>query len=248
MSDSAHEIYSVRADSYREGRPTYPHQLLEVLTRRGVDPGSIVVDLGAGTGAMSRLLMTGKFRVIGVEPNQAMRQQAETSGASMVAALAEALPFAKDSVDAVVVGQALHWFDPELSAASIWNILRPDRGILVAVWNERCMLSLFEQDVEAALRRAAPTYRPAETQETAKTIFERFTTGRTYSADVYPNHQDLGEEQLMSRFLSTSWAPEPGTTQARTLIKELAITFHRHQRAGLVRLSYQTLVMSTRQG
>lgn len=248
MPTPTHEIYSTRADSYQAGRPTYPPHLVEVLARHGIGREATVVDLGAGTGAMSRLLVAGGFRVVGVEPNPFMRRRAESGGAGMVAAVAEALPFADDSIDAVMVGQALHWFDPQPSAASIWRVLRRDRGVLVAAWNERRTASPFERDIETALRRTAHAYQPTATQEDAQTIFERFTCDRSYSTDIYANHQDMDENQLLARFLSTSWAPEPGSAQARVLNQELAATFHRHQRAGHVRLTYHTLVMSTLPG
>ena len=245
MPTSAPGLYTQRASNYSEGRPDYPLGVVEVLRTHGVTPGAVVIDLGSGTGAMSRLLAGNGYRVVAVEPNAAMRGVALLGGAGGVAALAEVLPFDDHCVDAVVVAQALHWFDPEPSTRSIWQVLRPRTGVLVGVWNERRVRTPFEHEVEAALLRDAPDYGPSRAHDDAGAVFERFAAGHRCRTDEYANFQDLDEDRHVARFLSPSWAPPPGTQQAARLRDELVAVFARHGHAGRVRLGYRTVVLST---
>jgi SAM-dependent methyltransferase len=97
-----------------------------------------VLDLGAGTGKLTRSLVEAGLKVTAVEPSRGMREQlaATVPGAVVVAGTAERIPLADASVDAVVVAHAWHWFDPSLAVPEIARVLAPG-GILSLVWNMR---------------------------------------------------------------------------------------------------------------
>jgi SAM-dependent methyltransferase len=127
------------ADLYERSRPSYPGSAVAFLTwRLGLEPGRTVADLAAGTGKLTRLLVPSRARVIAVEPLAEMRTLLAEAvpGAEIVDATAEALPFADDSLDAVTVAQAFHWFDAEAALAEIARVVRPG-GAAALVWNIR---------------------------------------------------------------------------------------------------------------
>jgi SAM-dependent methyltransferase len=97
-----------------------------------------VVDLGAGTGLMTRVLLDVAGEVVPVEPDAGMRAQlnASTPGVRALDGSAEGIPLPDASVDAVIAGQAYHWFDHEKAHAEIARVLRPG-GVLAPVWNIR---------------------------------------------------------------------------------------------------------------
>jgi SAM-dependent methyltransferase len=135
------------ADAYERGRPGYPEEAVAWLSARlGLGPGATVVDLGAGTGKLTRQLLATGARVIAVEPVDEMRRVLARAvpGAEVVAGSAEAIPLADATVDAVTAGQAAHWFRPE-AAAEIARVLRPGGGVGF-IWNER--------DLDDPLQRA----------------------------------------------------------------------------------------------
>lgn len=103
-------------------------------------PGSstIVVELGAGTGILTRVLLGLGYRVIPVEPDAAMRERltAVTSGAQALAGSAEAIPVADGAAGAVLAGQAYHWFDKRRAHPEIARVLRHG-GVLAPIWNIR---------------------------------------------------------------------------------------------------------------
>jgi SAM-dependent methyltransferase len=97
-----------------------------------------VLDLAAGTGKLTRLLVPTGAEVVAVEPVAAMRAQlrARLPDVQALDGTAEALPLADGSVDAVTVAQAFHWFDPAAALAEMRRVLRPG-GHLFLVWNIR---------------------------------------------------------------------------------------------------------------
>jgi SAM-dependent methyltransferase len=123
------------ADLYDAIRPTYPREAVEWAL--GAPPRR-VVDLGAGTGILTRVLTNAGYDVIPVEPDEAMRAKlaATTPGVAPLAGRAEAIPVPDDSVDAVVAGQAYHWFDQERTHGEVARVLGTG-GVFAPIWNVR---------------------------------------------------------------------------------------------------------------
>ncbi|MFC4585646.1 class I SAM-dependent methyltransferase [Sphaerisporangium corydalis] len=138
MSETFHRqrlSFGAAADAYEKVRPSYPVRALEWSL--GVSPLK-VVDLGAGTGLLTRLLAEAGHEVTAVEPDPLMREKLaeRLPGRVVVAGSAEEIPLAAGEADAVVAGQAYHWFDPEPAHAEIARVLRPG-GVFAPLWNLR---------------------------------------------------------------------------------------------------------------
>ena len=126
----------VNATDYEELRPTYaPEAIRWVADRAGLEPGSLVVDLAAGTGQLSRRLVRLGVRVVAVEPAANMRAvlAANLPGVTAVPGAAEAIPVGDGEADALVVGNAFHHFDAEAAFAEVRRVLRPG-GALALFW------------------------------------------------------------------------------------------------------------------
>jgi SAM-dependent methyltransferase len=121
------------AEDYERGRPSYPPKVVDIP---GLPQASTVLDLGAGTGKLTRLLVPTFENVVAVEPAHPMRHLLAglcTDG-EVLAGSAEEIPLGDASVDAVFAAEAFHWFDGNRAVAEIARVLRP-RGALVLMWN-----------------------------------------------------------------------------------------------------------------
>jgi SAM-dependent methyltransferase len=126
--------FGAAAVAYAEHRPDYA----QAAVRWALDPapGSRVLDLGAGTGKLSATLVGLGVDVVAVEPDPAMLTELRRALPHVrgLPGSAEAIPLTEGSVDAVLAGNAMHWFDMAVAGPEIARVLAPG-GILAGLWN-----------------------------------------------------------------------------------------------------------------
>jgi SAM-dependent methyltransferase len=241
------ERFSSRVENYTRYRPGYPQAAIELLTARcGLSAAAVVADIGSGTGILTAQLLESGARVMGVEPNDAMRDAAEARLAThtrfvSVAASAEATTLASESIDLWVAGQAFHWFDVPKARLEALRVLR-EGGFGALLWNERPQESdAFLADYEALLKHYASEYATITASRANEASMREFLGG-TMELTTFPNRQRFDFEGLKGRLMSSSYAPEPGNPAHEPLIAGLEALFHRHQRDGEIVFPYRTLV------
>jgi SAM-dependent methyltransferase len=129
--------FGTEADSYERGRPGYPLEAVAWMLEQ-VPPGSTVVDIGAGTGKLTRAMVETGYRVVAVDPDPAMLAKLG-EGLPFVRRLigtGEEIPLDAGSAAAVVGGQMWHWVDPAVASREVSRVLRPE-GVLGLIWNIR---------------------------------------------------------------------------------------------------------------
>ena len=153
--------FGAAADVYERARPSYPEEAVTwIAERTHLDEGSTIVDVGAGTGKLTRMLVATHARVVAVEPVEAMRAVLldRVPGIEVLDGTAEAIPLPDASADAITVAQAFHWFDHERAIPELNRVLKPG-GWLVLIWNSRDMNDPLQRGIEdllAPLRDVAP--------------------------------------------------------------------------------------------
>jgi SAM-dependent methyltransferase len=127
--------FGAEAAAYERGRPSYPPDAIDWLLPPDARD---VLDLGAGTGKLTTRLVERGLGVVAVDPIQEMLELLSNSLPDTPALLgtAEEIPLPDNSVDAVLVAQAWHWFDLERAGKEVARVLRPG-GRLGLVWNAR---------------------------------------------------------------------------------------------------------------
>ncbi len=214
------------AEAYERGRPSYhPEAVAWLVEGLGIGPGRRVVDLAAGTGKLTRLLLPTGADLLAVEPVAAMRERLseQLPDVDVWPGTAEKLPVPPAAVDAIVVGQAFHWFDGPAALAEIRRALRPGGG-LGLIWNVRDLTSPLQaavEDLTEPHRGATPSQRSGRWRD----AFD--TAGIALEQHAVTYAQTVDAEALADRVGSTSFIaalPDPVRLplldRVRTLVPE----------------------------
>ncbi|MBW3606884.1 MAG: class I SAM-dependent methyltransferase [Actinobacteria bacterium] len=197
--------YTVGGDDYERARPTYPAAAVQLLVDElAIAPDGRVLDLAAGTGKLTRLLMPTGAKLIAVEPVQAMRRHLTAlEGVEVLDGTAEAIPLADACVDAVVVATAFHWFAGGEALREIARVLKPGGG-LGLVWNNPDLDVDWVAEIwrlVAAKRRGAPRNRDLSWKQA-------FTPAQPFDAlrhRRFSHRQQLDVDGLIARVRSIAF-------------------------------------------
>lgn len=202
---SAHG-FDAAASDYERARPGYPEAAVRWLAGRlDLRAGRTVLDLAAGTGKLTRLLIGTGARVVAVEPVAGMRETLPRTvpDCEVLAGRAEDVPLCDGAVDAVTVAQAFHWFDGGRAAREIHRVTR-EASRLAVVYNRRPL----EHPLHAALEAIVAPHRgetPAHRSGRWRLALDRSPLW-TASDELELEHVDrLDREGVVARVASTSF-------------------------------------------
>ena len=218
------------ADAYEQARPGYPADA--VLWLAGETPRD-VVDLGAGTGKLTRSLAALGHHVVAVEPLGEMldRLRAAVPGVTAVAGSAESMPLPDGAADVVACAQAFHWFDQEPALAEIARVLRPG-GRIALVWNVRDERVPWVSELSDAMVGRTGVDRGA-----AGPIEQSGLYGPVEHA-TFEHTQTVDREALRSLVLSRSYCAVLAEEERAPILGRVDRLFDEHARDGLLTLPY----------
>jgi SAM-dependent methyltransferase len=158
--------FGAHADAYERARPEWP----EAAARWFVPPAAkLVVELGAGTGKLTRSLASVAPRVLAVEPDRRMLAVLRERGLDGVEGSAEAIPLSDGEADVVVAGSCIHWFELEPALAEIRRVLRPG-GRFAFGWNHRDTRHPAIGRMSEVMYAARPPWRSWRTRDWASEV------------------------------------------------------------------------------
>ena len=211
--------FGAHADEYERARPEWPEEAARWLVPKDAE---LVVELGAGTGKLTRAVAALGVRVVAVEPDPRMLAVLRGLGLEGVEGSAEAIPFDAGVADAVVAGSSLHWFELEAALPEIHRVLRPG-GRFGFGWNHRddrhpAVARMTEAVYRPQVRRRAPRWRsrdwPAELA--ASGLF-----GDVEQA-LFDHVHELPREALRDHLLSYSGVAALPEDERRSVLSEVA--------------------------
>jgi len=231
--------FELVADVYERARPGYPSEAVDwVAERLDLRPGRTVLDLGAGTGKLTRGLLDTGARVIAVEPGDAMRAELERAapGAEALRGSAEDIPLRNASVDAIAVGQAFHWFRHDVAIPELHRVLRRGGGVAV-LWNSRDPDAALHQEIGKLIEPFIPPDRP-DSEEWAQLLEESELFG-PLEERRFSFVQALDADMLAERIASVSFVAAAAAAARRELDAELRRLAERQ--GGRVEFPYVTV-------
>jgi SAM-dependent methyltransferase len=220
------------AGAYERGRPGYPGDAVRWLA--GSEPCD-VVDLGAGTGKLTRALVALGHRVLAVEPLDEMRAQLELAvpGVRAVAGRAESMPLADGSADVITSAQAFHWFDHDDALPEIARVLRPG-GQLALVWNSR-------DDSDPWMARLSAIIGNESIQESdVVPVLDASGLFRWVETKRFVFEQILDRDGLLDLVLSRSYLAKLPQPEREPVLEAVGALFDETAEDGGVRLAYVT--------
>jgi SAM-dependent methyltransferase len=221
--------FEAGVEHYQRGRPNYPDDAVSYLVRElGIADGRDVVELGAGTGKFTELIVHTGARITAIEPVPAMRAALERNCPTVrvLDGTAEAIPAEDSAFDAVIAAAAFHWFDGARALSEIHRVLRPE-GALGLIWNARDEASDWSERLTEIFDRlageGAPRYRSGRWREALRQT-ELF--GPLHHRLAYHVHH-VTPEAFLDRVLSVSYvaaASEDERGRVRAEVDELIAT------------------------
>jgi SAM-dependent methyltransferase len=223
------------ADAYERARPGYPDDAVRWLAG---DASVDVVDLGAGTGKLTRSLVAHGHRVTAVEPLREMlaRLRRAVPAARPVVGSAEAIPLPDGSADVVTSAQAFHWFDPERALPEIARVLRPE-GRLALVWNARDDREPWVEELSALM-----VGRKGFGRRFADRIASSGLFGPVEHED-FAHVQEFDRETLRELVVSRSDCAVLAPDDREPVLRAVDGIFAAHARDGMLRLPYVTVCL-----
>ncbi len=234
------------ADRYAANRPSYPAEAIDAILHELPKPTQ-VADVGCGTGIASVLLAGAGARVIGIEPNDEMRQRAMIdlppslcSSVEYRKGTADATGLDDQSMHAAVCAQSFHWFAVPATLAEFHRILSPG-GRLALMWNVRVQLSemdnIYAQCVVEAQEKAREEGRVLRHHYGVdiNDLGPLFVNG---SMHIWSNPQSCNLAMLLGKAASASYFPRDPDA-ADVLLRRLTDAFHRHQQDGVVTINQE---------
>jgi SAM-dependent methyltransferase len=227
------------ADLYERGRPDYPAAAVaRIVSRLELRPGRTVLDLAAGTGKLTRLLVPSGANLLVVEPLREMRQELEqrVRGVVALAGTAERMPLTDRYVDAVTVGSAFHWFRQDEALREIHRVLRPGGGVAL-IWNARDE----RHPVQAALSEVIDPLQgdaPRRKQRDWRSLLAESGLFERCERSLFEHEQVVDEQGLVERVASISFiaaAPQPVREEVVARVRAIA-----RQSEQPIRLPYMT--------
>jgi len=234
--------WDARSGDYARFRPSYPVAVIDaIFAGRGTPETLRVVDVGAGTGISSRLLVERGARVIAAEPNAEMRAKAEATGLDVRDARADALGLPDASADVVTCFQAFHWFANADAVRELMRVLRPG-GRLAIVFNERDDNDPFTHAYGEVVDHMRDRMAIAGYRNGSEIVRRLLVDGGLQNLRLksFIHSQRLDYDGLLGRLRSTSYAPPAGTPEHAAMLDQVTRAFERFQQEGEIEFAFRT--------
>jgi len=247
-SNNAIQRFSRTVEYYVKYRPAYPQAIFDFLVREcELSDETLVADIGSGTGLMARLFLKNGYSVIGVEPNDQMRQVGQQllkdyPRFTSLKGTAEATTLPNQSVDLIAVGEAFHWFEPLATRQEFVRLLKPGGWVVIARNVPRHDTPFLAAHQQLKLKYREKNSPSRFTAETADEKIRTFFAPQEVKLQRFDNAQTFDYDGLKGRLLSASHSPKPEQPEYEAMLHELEALFETYQKDNQVTLAYDCMV------
>ena len=240
------EKFTQQSKHYETGRPSYAPGLLQFLFKEQLLKQDIIADIGAGTGKLTKPLLERGNHVIAVEPNDAMRQVAQETlknfeQAQFVKGTDSDTTLPNESIDAITVAQAFHWFDVHAFQKECKRILKPE-GKVFLIWNMRDEQADINKKNFEIFRKYCPNFVGfsggiMKNDERIPLFFNG-----AYEVKAFSNPLFYTKETFIKRALSASYSLQDGDEKFEPYLQQLHSLFDQYEQNGMVEVPNESVV------
>jgi precorrin-6B methylase 2 len=230
--------FTNKAEKYAKYRPIYPPKFIEYLfTELGFTNNSIVADIGAGTGILSKLLAEKVKTIYAVEPNTDMRNTCKESCKKFkniitINGSAEDTTLPDNSIDCITIAQAFHWFDKTKCMKEFKRILKTNNKV-VLLWNRKEIQNPFVKENDDLCRKYCPDFKGvAGNSNFSPEYYKVFFKNKNCEYKIFDNDIICTLETYVGVSLSTSYSPSKNDPIYQNYIDELTALFHKYNYQG----------------
>ncbi|MDQ0970628.1 ubiquinone/menaquinone biosynthesis C-methylase UbiE [Neobacillus niacini] len=232
--------FSGKADVYSKSRPSYPNEYIDyLLSVNSLNETSRVVDIGSGTGILTRQLLERGISVIAVEPNDDMRTKAEQDLQEFdqfisMKGSAEETSLPDKRIDLVIAAQAFHWFDQDKFKLECQRILKQEAKVAL-VWNSRDFSSpLLKENAEIFKKYCPNFYGFSGGIGEREEVFNQFFRYGEFEFKRFPNDLVLDFEGFLGRNLSASYSLKETDKEFEFFVGAITNLFEKYSHNGKI--------------
>lgn len=240
--------FSDRVDNYQRFRPSYTDETIEfIFSNFGLSKQSVLADIGSGTGIFTEKIVPKCKKVYAIEPNTEMRIAAEkrlsiNRSFQSINGTSENTTLDNESIDAITVAQAFHWFNIEDTKKEFKRILKKDAFVFL-IWNNRVTNTSFLKEYEEILVSKIPEYTEVNHNNITEDIIKTFLI-RDYSKVIFRNNQIFNLEGVLGRLSSSSYTPKQDTKEYEIIKEAIINAFNQYSTDGVISFNYNTEIYS----
>lgn len=242
----SHAVFSRKVAAYVASRPGYPDALLDALESLGaLGRAMTVVDIGAGTGLLTRALLPRAGSVIAIEPSDEMRAACDSAlgmdaNYTSRTGTAEQTGLPAGHADLITAAQAFHWFDVDAARREFLRVLSPS-GQVALVWNDRVRSDPLHVAMDDVFATYGGARRGAMLAHEDRSDVPRFFGGAMVREIDLPHEHLLDRDGLRALAFSRSYMPPADSEAGRSAQRDIDLIFERFQQQGQVNVRYRTV-------
>ncbi|TFG45084.1 MAG: class I SAM-dependent methyltransferase [Dehalococcoidia bacterium] len=231
------QTFADRIKVYVKYLPSYPQQYIAYLVNKAdLTHDSIIADIGAGAGVLTKLMAPYVNTVTAVEPNEGMCRAAaehlrDIANVVIIDGSAEATGLLITGVDFIVAGQSFHYFKLDEVQEEFKRILKPG-GMVGLAWHVRDISYPFGREYEVLLKAYCPKYSGSGGGSNDTMACRRFFKDGIFDRQNFPNHRRIDLETLIGYSLSMPCSPVKGDDNFVEFVENLTALYHKHTESG----------------
>ena len=238
-------VFENKASKYLEGRPSYAPEAIYKLLNDFLSENDVVADIGSGTGIFAKEFVSKGFETYAVEPNSDMRIKAEEvlsnhTNFYSIDASAEDTRLNDKAISLITVASAFHWFDVVKFKQECIRILK-DNGVVCIIFNVRIYDDFTKKQCEICKKYCNGFESLTHGYDKTLSLLESFFEG-DYKTYIYNFPLEYSKHKFISRSLSSSYAPLPGSENYEPYISEMNALLDETFDGDAVRIANQTVM------